>query len=154
MVKQGSVTYSTDGENEVCKMFITSWKLNRAGRHTTKSSDPYGYFRIRTAKPTNHSTRSDWEINGTLRKSGLTAIFSTKQQYTNFSWVDRPIRLTQCCAQFKSLRVRVFSVFHLHDNVEFTLKWVGNTWNKTFYSQRIWRNLGTTLSLLNWSIDC
>ena len=51
---------------------------------------------------------------------------------------NRPIRLTQCCTQFKSLRVKVLCVFYLHDNAAFTFKWYGNTWNKTFYSQRIW----------------
>ena len=51
---------------------------------------------------------------------------------------NRPIRLTQCCTQFKSHGVKVLWVFYLHDNVPFTLKWHGNTWNKTFYSPRIW----------------
>ena len=35
---------------------------------------------------------------------------------------NRPIRLTQCCTQFKSLGVRVLWVFHSHDKVAFTLK--------------------------------
>ena len=48
---------------------------------------------------------------------------------------NRPIRLTQCCTQFKSLEVKVLCTLHLHDNVAFTFKWYGNTWNKTFYSQ-------------------
>ena len=51
---------------------------------------------------------------------------------------NRPIRLTQCCTQFRSLGVKVLCVSHLHDNIAFTFKWYGNTWNKTFYSQRIW----------------
>ena len=51
---------------------------------------------------------------------------------------NRPILLTQCCTQLRSLGVKVLSVFHLHDNIAFTLKWYGNTWNKTFYSQKIW----------------
>ena len=50
----------------------------------------------------------------------------------------RPIRLTQCCTQFRSLGVKVLCVFYLHDNIAFTFKWYGNTWNKKFYSQRIW----------------
>ena len=50
----------------------------------------------------------------------------------------RAIRLTQCCTQFRSLGVKVLCVFHLHDNIAFTFKWYGNTWNKTFYSRRIW----------------
>ena len=52
--------------------------------------------------------------------------------------VNRPVRLTQCCTQFKSLGVKVLCVFYLHDNVAFTFKWYGNAWNKMFYSQRIW----------------
>ena len=51
---------------------------------------------------------------------------------------NRPIRLTQCFTQFRSLGVKVLCVFHLHGNIPFTFKWYGNTWNKTFYSQRIW----------------
>ena len=42
-------------------VYYISWKLNRAWKHFTKSSGPY--FRIRTAKSTNHSPRSTWEIN-------------------------------------------------------------------------------------------
>ena len=34
----------------------------------------------------------------------------------------RPMRLTQCCAQFRSLGVKVICVFHLHDNIAFTFK--------------------------------
>ena len=48
------------------------------------------------------------------------------------------IRLIQCCTEFKSVRVKVLCVFHLHDKVAFTFKWCGNTWNETFCSQRIW----------------
>ena len=61
---------------------------------------------------------------------------------------NRPIRLTQCCTQFRSLGVKVLCVFHLHDNVAFTFKWYGNTWNKSFYSQRIW--IGYNIELAEW----
>ena len=50
----------------------------------------------------------------------------------------RPIRLTQCCTQFKSPGVKILCVLYLHYNVAFTFKWYGNSWNKTFYSQRVW----------------
>ena len=53
-------------------------------------------------------------------------------------FLNKPIRLTQCCTQFKSLGVKVLCVLHLHDNVAFTFKWFGNTRNKTCYSHRIW----------------
>ena len=48
------------------------------------------------------------------------------------------IRLTQCCTQFKSPGDKILCVLHLHYNVAFTFKWYGNSWNKTFYSQRVW----------------
>ena len=51
---------------------------------------------------------------------------------------NRPIQLTQCCTQLKSLGVKVLCVFHLHNNIAFTIKWYVKTWNKSFYSQRIW----------------
>ena len=38
-----------------------------------------------------------------------------------------PIRLTQCCTQFKSLRVKVLGVMYLPDNVAFIFKCLGNT---------------------------
>jgi len=34
----------------------------------------------------------------------------------------RPIRLTQCCTQFKSPREKILCVFYLHYNVAFTFK--------------------------------
>ena len=34
----------------------------------------------------------------------------------------RPIRLTQCCIQFKSPGVKIFCVLYLHYNVVFTFK--------------------------------
>ena len=62
----------------------------------------------------------------------------------------RPIRLTQCCTQFKSLGVKVLCVFHLHDNIAFTFKWYGNTWTNRFIPKGF--ELGTTLSQPNRSI--
>ena len=35
---------------------------------------------------------------------------------------NRPIRLTQCCTQFKSPRVKILCVLYLHYNVAFTFK--------------------------------
>ena len=55
-----------------------------------------------------------------------------------FQQTDSELTLTQWYTQLKSFGVKVLWVFHLHDNVAPTLKWNGNTWNKTFYSQRIW----------------
>ena len=52
--------------------------------------------------------------------------------------VNRPNRLTQCCTQFKSPGTKILWVLYLHDNVALIFKWYGNTWNKTFYSQRVW----------------
>ena len=56
----------------------------------------------------------------------------------NTSVENRPIRLTQCCTQFKSPWVKILCVLYFHYNVAFTFKWYGNIWNKTFYSQRVW----------------
>ena len=36
--------------------------------------------------------------------------------------VDRPIRLTQCCTEFKSPRVQILCVLYLFYNVAFTFK--------------------------------
>ena len=35
---------------------------------------------------------------------------------------NRPIRLTQCCTQFKSPGEKILCVLHLHYNVAFTFK--------------------------------
>ena len=51
---------------------------------------------------------------------------------------NRPIRLTQCCSQFRSLGVKILCALYLHYKVAFTFKWYGNSWNKTFYSQVVW----------------
>ena len=50
---------------------------------------------------------------------------------------DRPNRLTKCCPQFKSPGVKILCVLQLYYNVAFTFKWYGNSWKKTFYSQRV-----------------
>ena len=51
---------------------------------------------------------------------------------------NRPFRLTHCCTQFKSPGVKILCVLYLHYNVAFTFKWYRNSWNKTFFSQRVW----------------
>ena len=61
-----------------------------------------------------------------------------EMQFPSFRRSNRPIRLTQCCTQFKPLGIKILCVMNLHDNEAFTFKWYGNTWNKTFYSQKIW----------------
>ena len=38
--------------------------------------------------------------------------------------VNRPIRLTQCCTQFKSFGVKILCVLHLQDNVTFIWKYL------------------------------
>ena len=37
-------------------------------------------------------------------------------------FLNRPIRLIQCCTQFRTLGVKVLCVFHLHDDIAFTFK--------------------------------
>ena len=55
---RGSVTYSTDRENEASRIFITSLRLiGRAGKETFKFSERYS--EILPAKLTNHTTRTN-----------------------------------------------------------------------------------------------
>ena len=58
-------------------------------------------------------------------------------QWCQSDFTNRPVRLTQCCTQFKSPGVKILCVLYLHYNVAFTFKWYGNSWNKTFYPQRV-----------------
>ena len=46
------------------------------------------------------------------------ALFRANQMNTH----HRPIRLTQCCTQFKSPGVMILCVLYLHYNVAFTFK--------------------------------
>ena len=56
--KRGSVTYSTDRENEVSKIFIISRRLiGRTEKEIFKVSGPYS--KVRPAKLTNHSARTN-----------------------------------------------------------------------------------------------
>ena len=64
---------------------------------------------------------------------------------------NRPIRLTQCCTQFRSLGVKILCALYLHYKVAFTFKWYGNSWNKTFYSQRVWIGYNIELAELVYS---
>ena len=84
-------------------------------------------------------------LNGNLKKKGVMQCFLYNRELYDLDYehgihiftVYRLTRLTQCCTQFKSLGVKVLCVLHLHDNIASTFKWYGNTWNNTFYSQRI-----------------
>ena len=68
---------------------------------------------------------------------GLQA-FCICEMFTCYKLDHRPIRLTQCCTQFRSLGVKILCALYLHYKVAFTFKWYGNSWNKTFYSQVVW----------------
>ena len=81
------------------------------------------YFYPDTTRNTSHL----WEVHTDMVTRSLHSV-----------GINRPIWLTQCCTQFKSLGVKVLCVLHLHDNVAFAFKWYWNTWNKKFYSQSIW----------------
>ena len=61
---------------------------------------------------------------------------------------NRPIWLTQCCTRFRSLGVKILCALYLHYKVAFTFKWYGNSWNKTFYSQRVWIGYNSELAEL------
>jgi len=67
------------------------------------------------------------------------------QQNIQPAW-RKPIRLTQCCPQFKFHAVKVLGVFHLHDNVAFYLNYTDILGRKRFIRKGF--ELGTTLSKL------
>ena len=58
--------------------------------------------------------------------------------------VNRPIRLTQCCTQFKSPRVQVLCLLYSHYNVAFSFKCMEIPETKSFIPKGF--ELGTTLS--------
>ena len=94
---------------------------------------------------------SDWTIGCLDKRTELHDWMHGRWQWTVHQISDRPILLTQCCTQFRSLGVKVLWVFHLYDNIAFTFKWYENTWNKTFYSQRIW--IVYNIELIKWRYD-
>ena len=55
--KRGSITYSTDGENKVCKIFIISLETFWQPKQTFELSGPYS--EVWPTKLTNHSTHTD-----------------------------------------------------------------------------------------------
>ena len=55
----------------------------------------------------------------------------------------RPIRLTQCCTQFKSPGIKILCVFYLHYNVAFIFKCMEIPETKSFIPKGF--ELGTTL---------
>ena len=63
---------------------------------------------------------------------------------TCFITFNRPIRLTQCCTQFKSPGVKILCVLYLHYNVAFTFKCMEIPETKSFIPRGF--ELGTTLS--------
>ena len=76
---------------------------------------------------------------------------------------NRTIQLTQCCTQLKSPGVKILCVLYLNYNVAFSFKWYGNSWNKPFYSQRVWiaYNIEALIffrlllsNCLSWKIYC
>ena len=91
------------------------------------------------------------EISGSIVGYGALAPRPEVLRSISCFYGNRPIRLIQCCTHFRFLGVKVLCVFHLHDNIAFTFKWYGNTWNKTFYSQRIWIGYNIELAELVYS---
>ena len=63
---------------------------------------------------------------------------------------DRPIRLTECSTQFKSVGIKVLCVLHLHDNVASHLNDMEILGTKRFILKGF--ELGTTLSYPNRSM--
>jgi len=63
----------------------------------------------------------------------------------------KPIRLTQCCTQFKFHAVKVLCVFHLHDNVAFYSNYTDILGRKRFIRKGF--ELGTTIEYTDQFID-
>ena len=107
--------------------------------HMTAILSPEGPKTLLPPWPRSHTYR--------LEARGKKSMFSDQHGH-RVADVKRPIRLIQCRTQFRSLGVKVLSVLYLHDNIAFTFKWYGNTWNKTFYLQRIWIGYNIELAKL------
>ena len=104
-------------------------KLTCLGQQNKKSPNTEWKFPCRKKKTYNFV-----QVRNHFRWFSCDAQKRSNQRYF---W-HRPIRLTQYCTQFKSPGDKILCVLHLHYNVAFTFKWYGNSWNKTFYSQRVW----------------
>ena len=106
-------------------------KLTCLGQQNKKSPNTEWKFPCRKKK---HTTLYKYVI---IFGAAWFSCDAQKRSNQRYFW-HRPIRLTQCCTQFKSPGDNILCVLHLHYNVAFTFKWYGNSWNKTFYSQRVW----------------
>ena len=62
---------------------------------------------------------------------------------------NRPIRLTQCCTQFKSPGIKILCVLYLHYNVAFSFKCMEIPKTKSFIPKGF--ELGTTFSRIGLS---
>ena len=82
-------------------------------------------------------------------KASLLPYFISRSQCLFFV-ANRPIRLTQCCTQFKSPGVKIHCVLYLHHNVAFSFKCMEIPETKSFIPKGF--ELGTTLSQPNRSI--
>ena len=78
-------------------------------------------------------------------KEGFYDLTLFLQQNIQPAW-RKPIRLTQCCTQFKLHAVKVLCVFHLPDNVAFYLNYTDILGSKRLIRKGF--ELGTTLSKL------
>ena len=84
-----------------------------------------------------------------FRESQFVALFYFRSQCLFFV-ANRPIRLTQCCTQFKSPGVKIHCVLYLHHNVAFSFKCMEIPETKSSIPKGF--ELGTTLSQPNRSI--
>ena len=94
------------------------------------------------------SSYTGWDELLTNNVKAKTCLFTGQLdvQYMPFTYVtyNRPIRLTQCCTQFKSAGVKILCVLYLHYNVAFSFKCMEIPETKSFISKGF--ELGTTLS--------
>ena len=73
-----------------------------------------------------------------------TAEMKSYEEWSSGCEHNTPIRLTQCCTQFKSPGDKILCVLYLHYNMAFTFKWYGIPETKRFIPNGF--ELGTTLS--------
>ena len=120
---------------------------------------PHWYWSRVVASSTNSHwnarKNTDKSSNSTHRTTGMHKNTSnnpapqvSKDTQIKYNWKEfkktlrqlenRSNRLIQCCTQFKPPGFNILCVLYLHYNLVFTCKWYGNSWNKLFYSQRVW----------------
>ena len=121
---------ASDWNHKVAKFCISEFQGSRIEKHTREQRE-----QMRRIFLTNETWWTGEICSSDVINHAESHCFGPCNRYTN---EHRPIRLTQCCTQFRSLGVTILCALYLHYKVTFTFKWYGNSWNKKFYSQRVW----------------